>query len=90
MSDHPIQNLMKDTMEKIREMVDVNTIVGDPVITPDGTTIIPISKIVYGFAAGGSDFTTKSAAGKAADLFFSDSVRLCPPRGSSIFCPDIE
>lgn len=45
MSEHPIQGLMKTAMESIREMVDVNTIVGDAVHTPDGTVIIPISKV---------------------------------------------
>ena len=44
MSEHPIQGLMGTTMEKIRDMVDVNTIIGDPIVTPDGTTIIPVSK----------------------------------------------
>lgn len=53
MSEHPIQGLMKTAMESIREMVDVNTIVGDAVHTPDGTVIIPISKVTFGFAAGG-------------------------------------
>lgn len=53
MSEHPIQGLMKTAMESIREMVDVNTIVGDAVHTPDGTVIIPISKVAFGFAAGG-------------------------------------
>jgi sporulation protein YtfJ len=56
MSDHPIEGMMSSTMQKIKEMVDVNTIIGDPISTPDGTTIIPISKVTYGFAAGGSDF----------------------------------
>lgn len=53
MSEHPIEGLMKTAMESIREMVDVNTIVGDAVHTPDGTVIIPISKVGFGFAAGG-------------------------------------
>lgn len=56
MSEHPIQGLMKTAMENIKEMVDVNTIVGDPVETPDGTVIMPISKVGFGFAAGGSEF----------------------------------
>ena len=56
MEDHPIQSLMKTAMENIKEMVDVNTIVGDPVETPDGTIIIPISRVSFGFAAGGSEF----------------------------------
>ncbi|TCS84096.1 GerW family sporulation protein [Tepidibacillus fermentans] len=56
MSEHPIQGLMKTAMENLKEMVDVNTIVGDPVETPDGTVILPISKVGFGFAAGGSEF----------------------------------
>jgi sporulation protein YtfJ len=59
MSEHPIESMMASTMQKIREMADVNTIIGDPINTPDGTTIIPISKISYGFGAGGSDFPSK-------------------------------
>ncbi len=56
MEDHPIQGLMKTAMESIKEMVDVNTIVGDAVETPDGSVIIPISRVSFGFAAGGSEF----------------------------------
>jgi sporulation protein YtfJ len=54
--EHPIQGLMKTAMENIREMVDVNTIIGDPVETPDGTVILPVSRVGFGFAAGGSEF----------------------------------
>ena len=54
-TEHPINDLMGVTMEKIREMVDVNTIVGTPITCADGATIIPISKVSYGFASGGSD-----------------------------------
>jgi len=56
--EHPIEGLMKTAMESIREMVDVNTVVGDPVETPDGTIIIPISRVAVGFAAGGGEFET--------------------------------
>ena len=56
MTQHPIEGLMKVAMENIKEMVDVNTIVGDPVETPDGSVIMPISKVGFGFAAGGSEF----------------------------------
>lgn len=59
MNEHPIQGLMGTSMEKIREMVDVNTVIGDPITTPDGTVIIPVSKVGFGFAAGGSDFPSK-------------------------------
>ena len=57
--EHPIGNLMNITMEKIKEMIDVNTIIGEPITSPDGTLIIPVSKVSYGFAAGGSDLPTK-------------------------------
>lgn len=48
-------------MEKIREMVDVNTIIGDPISAPNGTTIIPVSKVSFGFASGGSDLPAQAA-----------------------------
>ena len=59
MSDNQVNNLLGVTMDKIKQMVDVNSIVGDPITAPDGTIIIPISKISYGFASGGSDFPSK-------------------------------
>lgn len=55
---HPIEGVMSTTMQKIKEMVDVNTIIGNPITTPDGTTIIPVSKVSFGFASGGSDLPT--------------------------------
>ncbi|MDY3764835.1 MAG: GerW family sporulation protein [Candidatus Ventricola sp.] len=56
MEKHPIESLMGTSMESIREMVDVNTVVGDPVQTQDGSTIIPISKVSFGFVAGGGEY----------------------------------
>jgi sporulation protein YtfJ len=56
MSDHPIQGLMSTAMESLKEMIDVNTIIGDPVETPDGSVILTVSKVGFGFAAGGSEF----------------------------------
>ncbi len=64
MGDHPIEGMMNTTLDKIKQMVDVNTIIGDPITSPDGTIIIPISKITYGFASGGSDFPSKSQQNK--------------------------
>ncbi|WP_106768016.1 GerW family sporulation protein [Paenibacillus faecalis] len=66
MSNHPIQGLMQTAMENIKAMVDVNTIVGDPVNTPDGSVILPISKVAFGFAAGGSDYNTQNKAGRSS------------------------
>ena len=61
MSEHPIGNLMTETMAKIKEMVDVNTIIGSPITAADGTTVIPVSRVSFGFGAGGSDFASKHA-----------------------------
>jgi sporulation protein YtfJ len=58
MENHPIDNLMKTTMAHIKDMVDVNTIIGDPIESKDGSTIIPISKVSFGFASGGSEFNS--------------------------------
>ncbi|RCW51158.1 GerW family sporulation protein [Paenibacillus prosopidis] len=66
MAEHPIQGLMQTAMENIKEMVDVNTIVGDPVQTPDGSIIMPISKVGFGFVAGGSDIRLEDAEHKNA------------------------
>lgn len=65
---HPIGDLMSTTMQKIREMVDVNTIVGKPIEAGD-VTIIPVSKVSFGFASGGSDFTTKNQKPDADNAF---------------------
>ncbi len=58
MNSHPIDNIMRTALQNIKEMVDVNTILGNPVETPDGNVVIPISKVTFGFAAGGSEFET--------------------------------
>ncbi len=55
-----INNFLGVSMEKIKQMVDVNTVVGDPIALADGITIIPVSRMSYGFAAGGSDLPNKS------------------------------
>ena len=62
----PIQDLMGITMEKMREMVDVQTIIGDPIVVSEKVTIVPVSKVSYGFASGGSDLPVKS---NPKDLF---------------------
>lgn len=65
---HPITDLMSTTMQKIREMVDVNTIIGQP-IQAEGMTLIPISKLSFGFASGGSDFAAKNQKPDANNAF---------------------
>jgi len=58
---HPIEGLMQTAMESLKTMVDVNTILGDPVETPDGAVILPVSRVSVGFAAGGSEFSGKES-----------------------------
>lgn len=55
-----LPNMMEKTMAKIKEMVDVNSVVGEPIVTADGVTIIPVSKVSVGFGGGGSDFTGRN------------------------------
>lgn len=76
MSSHPIDVLMKTTMDNIREMIDVNTILGDPVETADGTVILPVSRVSVGFAAGGSQFQTgkERAEGKTGSEDATDGA----------------
>lgn len=57
--NHPLPDMMGASFSKIKDMVDVNTIIGDPIQTPEGVTIIPVSKVKVGFAGGGSDFAPK-------------------------------
>ena len=61
MNEHPIEGLMDVTLEKIKSMVDSNTIIGNPINMPDGTLILPVSKVSFGFATGGSDFPSKTS-----------------------------
>ena len=56
MEKHPIESLMGVSMEQIKDMVDVNTVIGDAVQTQDGSTIIPISRVSFGFVAGGGEY----------------------------------
>ena len=61
MAKHPINGLMGVTMDKIRELVNSDTIIGEPVSLPDGTTILPVSRVTFGVATGGSDFAAKQS-----------------------------
>ncbi|MDP2872589.1 MAG: GerW family sporulation protein [Bacillota bacterium] len=63
MAEHPIQGLMKTAMVTLKEMVDVNTIVGDAVESPDGSVIVPISRVSFGFAAGGGEYGSENGQG---------------------------
>ena len=58
--NHPLNEMMTSSMAKIKDMIDVNTVIGDPITTPDGVTLIPITKVSVGYGGGGSDFVTKN------------------------------
>ncbi len=60
MSEHPLQGLMDVALQRIKDMVDSNTIIGEPITMADGTLILPVSKVSFGFASGGSDFPSKT------------------------------
>ncbi|NLM39673.1 MAG: sporulation protein YtfJ [Firmicutes bacterium] len=97
---HPIEGLMQTAMESLKMMVDVNTILGDPVETPDGSVIVPVSRVSFGFAAGGSEFQAKDAdelpfgGGSGAGVALNpvaflvvghDTVRLLPVDNTAIY-----
>lgn len=58
MSQEHIEGILNSSMEKLKALVDVNTIIGEQIVTPDGTVVIPVSKVSFGFASGGSDLPT--------------------------------
>ncbi len=65
---NPLSELMQESMAKVREMVDTNTIVGEPIHTPDGVTLIPISRVSIGFGGGGAAFGNKKEAASDGNL----------------------
>ena len=67
----PLRDVMNSTMEKVREMVDANNIVGAPITTPDGVTLVPVSRLSFGFGCGGGDYgkqTNQMGAGAGAGV----------------------
>ena len=66
---HPLSDMMGVNMEKIRSMVDTNSVIGEPITTPDGVTIIPVSKVSFGFASGGSDYVSKHTSAGGTNPF---------------------
>lgn len=71
MDKHPIETIMSTTMENIRDMIDVNTVIGDAVTPAEGTVIIPISRVSFGFVAGGGEYGLKTPQPAANDLPFA-------------------
>ena len=84
MSEHPIEGMMDTTLEKtVERCVDANTVIGEPVVSPDGSVVIPVSRISYGFASGGSDFPSK----KAVDKSFLEVARgWCYDQSRGFYC----
>jgi sporulation protein YtfJ len=83
MEEHPIQGLMTTAMESLKDMIEVNTIIGDPIESPDGSVIIPVSKVGFGFAAGGSEFVPGGSSSQGGDSDSSGSEAVFPFGGGS-------
>ena len=66
---HPLPDVMGSSIEKIKTMADANTVIGEAIHTPDGVTLIPVSKVKYGFAGGGTDFATKGYPANKENAF---------------------
>ena len=79
--NHPLSDMMTSTMAKIKDMIDVNTVIGDPITTPDGVTIIPVTKVSIGYGGGGSDFAMKNMPANRDNPFgggAGGSVKITP------------
>ena len=87
MGEHPINNLMSTVMENIKGMIDVDTVIGEPVERSNGTMIIPISKVGFGFAAGGSDIPAQGTAEKSFGGGSGAGVSISPV-GFLVVTPD--
>jgi sporulation protein YtfJ len=84
MDKNPIQNLMSTTMENIKDMVDVNTVVGDPVLANDGTTIIPISRVSFGFVAGGGEYSAETRRHESTGAPSADELPFAGGTGAGV------
>ncbi len=83
LAGHPIENIMKTTMENIKDMIDVNTIVGDAVETADGNVIIPISRVSFDFLAGGGEYKDKKSKQSQSSDGGNDSTSTMPFAGGT-------
>ena len=81
--EQPIEVLMKTTLENIKSMIDVNTVIGDPVETPDGTVIIPVSKVGFGFVSGGGDFKISDGSYDSNETSTTQGKESAPFTGGS-------
>ena len=90
-SIHPISGVMQTALENIKDMIDVNTVVGEPMVTGSGSTVIPVSKVSFGFVAGGGEYNLPQRAPLRADLArvyrCSRLAFWCSARKVCICCP---
>lgn len=82
-----LSDLMRSTMERVREMVDTNTIVGEPITTPDGVTLIPISRVSFGYGSGGGDYGKAGSCGSGAGVKIEPVAFLVVKDGSTRVLP---
>jgi len=78
MDKHPINDFSESTVQKLREMIEVNTIIGDPITTPDGIMVIPVSKVSFGLVSGGGDWSKESAQNKNFSCGLGSGVTINP------------
>ena len=77
----PMSEVIKETIDKVKSIADTKTVIGDPITTPDGVTILPVTKVSIGYASGGSDFTTKNTPANRDNPFgggAGGSVKITP------------
>ena len=91
MDKNPIGELMQNTMESVKNMLKVDTVVGDPIITPDGITLVPISRISVGFGGGGVEFSNKKigesrpyGGGNATGVKIDPIGNVAPPASNTV------
>ncbi|PWU70217.1 GerW family sporulation protein [Gracilibacillus dipsosauri] len=80
---HPLEGFMSLTMDNLKQMIEVDTAIGKPIDTPDGSLIIPLSKVKFGFAAGGSEFNGKGQSSDKQSDSESESEAIIPFGGGS-------
>jgi len=83
MDKHPIENIMTTTMENIRDIVDVDTVIGAPVTTKDGSTVIPISRVSFGFVSAGGEYSAPPC-GKNAPVTDGDRMPFAGGTGAGV------
>src|SRR5690625_3900272 len=84
MQQHPIEGLMSETMEQLKHLIDVETIIGDAIQTADGSTGIPISRVSFGFVAGGSEFSSQDSSNEEDGQQEESHLPFCGGSGGGV------